>query len=379
MKKIKQWLCDTGVFFTMALVLLCFGILHIVQPDLTFSQRENRPLQQRPHVELAGLLDGSFQKQSEAWASDQFFARTAFVQMKSNLVALLGKRELQGVILGKDGILFQKIDAVEEATIQQKAELLNSFAKQHKDISISMMLVPNKAAIWKEKLPDYEREEHPLEDIQSLHRQLDDSIQWIDVVETFQEHRKEELYYASDHHWTSLGASYAFDVWRRASKHEEATSYTVYTVNADFYGTLANTSGYYKGKKDHVDIYVPEKEQDVIVTYVEEQKRSASVFEKDKAASANPYEVFFGGNHGRMQIDTATPGRHLLVIKDSYANCFLPFLLPYYRSITIVDPRYYYDDVTTLIKEQDIQEVLFLYNANTFFADTSLQEIIGEE
>lgn len=77
-----------------------------------------------------------------------------------------------------------------------------------------------------------------------------------------------------------------------------------------------------------------------------------------------------------MKIDTAQTGKRLLVIKDSYANCFLPFLVPYYKSITVVDPRYYYDDLDKLIKEQDIQEILFLYNANTFFSDTSLGELL---
>lgn len=187
------------------------------------------------------------------------------------------------------------------------------------------------------------------------------------------------LYYASDHHWTTRGAAVAFDAWCAAEKNKRKTDYEVYTVNDQFYGTLANASGYYRGKKDHVDIYVPEKSQELVVTYVQEQRRTATVFERDKAASANPYDVFFGGNHGLMQLDTAQSGKRLLVIKDSYANCFLPFLIPYYKSITVVDPRYYYDDLDKLIEEQGIQEILFLYNANTFFSDDSLNEILKKE
>ena len=69
-----------------------------------------------------------------------------------------------------------------------------------------------------------------------------------------------------------------------------------------------------------------------------------------------------------------TENKRLLVFKDSYANCFLPFLIPYYKSITVVDPRYYYDDLDKLIEEQGIQEILFLYNANYLFSDDSLNE-----
>lgn len=64
-----------------------------------------------------------------------------------------------------------------------------------------------------------------------------------------------------------------------------------------------------------------------------------------------------------------------MVIKDSYANCFVPFLIPHYKEITMIDPRYYYEDVNKEIADSDIQDVLFLYNANTFFEDNSLSSI----
>ena len=84
--------------------------------------------------------------------------------------------------------------------------------------------------------------------------------------------------------------------------------------------------------------------------------------------------MFFGGNFPQIKISTATESeRTLLVLKDSYANCFVPFLAPYYRTIIMVDPRYYYGDLEELMEVENIQEVLYLYNANTFFSDTSLE------
>jgi hypothetical protein len=68
--------------------------------------------------------------------------------------------------------------------------------------------------------------------------------------------------------------------------------------------------------------------------------------------------------------------RNLLVIKDSYANCFIPFLTQDYRTITVVDPRYYYENIATVIKANDIDEVLFLYNANTFFSDNYMRMML---
>ena len=68
-----------------------------------------------------------------------------------------------------------------------------------------------------------------------------------------------------------------------------------------------------------------------------------------------------------------------MVIKDSYANSFVPFLIPYYREIVMVDPRYYYGNMRKMMKSEDLDEVLFLYNANTFFADTSMAEVTADQ
>ena len=90
------------------------------------------------------------------------------------------------------------------------------------------------------------------------------------------------------------------------------------------------------------------------------------------------YQVFFGGNHTRITISTTVANeKNLLVFKDSFANCFIQFLLPYYQTITIIDPRYYYDSVDTLIENSSITNVLFLYNANTFVRDNSLADVIA--
>ena len=89
--------------------------------------------------------------------------------------------------------------------------------------------------------------------------------------------------------------------------------------------------------------------------------------------------MFFGGNHTRIDIDSpGAPNRSLLIFKDSYANCFVQFLLPYYRNITIIDPRYYYDDIEHLISERGVTDILYLYNVNTFMSDTSLADILND-
>ena len=76
---------------------------------------------------------------------------------------------------------------------------------------------------------------------------------------------------------------------------------------------------------------------------------------------------------------TNDKGRKLLIFKDSYANCFVPFLVPYYTEIVMVDPRYYYDNVQTLMNNKGITDVLFLYNMDTFLTDNSLADVLSGE
>ena len=76
---------------------------------------------------------------------------------------------------------------------------------------------------------------------------------------------------------------------------------------------------------------------------------------------------------------TADTGRCLLVFKDSYANCMMQFLYPYYEHITMIDPRYYYDNVEKVISSESITDVLFLYNLDTFLSDSSLADTLATQ
>ena len=116
-----------------------------------------------------------------------------------------------------------------------------------------------------------------------------------------------------------------------------------------------------------------------MVTYEAEQKKSASLYEPEYLRSDDPYMVFFGGNHAKITIETAAESsRKILVFKDSYANSFIPFLLEDYELITVIDPRYYYDDLDTLIKLNGYTDVLFLYNVNMLAEDRNLQGVLKE-
>lgn len=114
------------------------------------------------------------------------------------------------------------------------------------------------------------------------------------------------------------------------------------------------------------------------VIYDSAQEKAGSMFVSSALDTKDKYTVFFGGNHPLVTLKTtANTGKVLLLFKDSYANCFVQFLIPYYDQIVMVDPRYYYDNADQLITQRAVTDVLFLYNDSTFIADTALSDTLN--
>ena len=127
-------------------------------------------------------------------------------------------------------------------------------------------------------------------------------------------------------------------------------------------------------REDKIEICVPKKSEGTyVVNFESSGDKTASLFFKDKLKNKNHYEVFLGGNYDKVIISTVSPSkRSLLLIKDSYANCMIPMLTPYFNKIVVIDPRYLTDSLDSIVKENDFSHMMYLYNVNTLFEDSSL-------
>ena len=265
---------------------------------------------------------------------------------------------------------------IDDDSVNDNLNAIREFAQRHEDVNTVMSLVPNAAYILEQLTPANAPVRDQSQDIALAEETVGDVLTFVDLTETMSSHRDEAIYYKTDHHWTSLGARYAFDtIYSALGISEPAQDYTVYPVSHTFSGTLATKSGYDRSR-DTIDIYVPQDvSTEYVVNYVEEGEKTASMYESRTLEQKDQYEVFFGGNHSRIDITTPVEeNKNLLIFKDSYANCFIPFFQPYFRSIIVIDPRYYYDDVDRLVTDNSITDILFLYNVDTFMTDTSLAD-----
>lgn len=374
----KIYIKVAGIFLGFLIIACAFNLF---SKDREYSEFENRMLAQKPEFSVARLLNGQYMSDMEAYVADQFFIRDKWINLKVMEDLVLGKRESNGVYIGKKDYLMEVLSPPNQPALDKNLEAINSFALTHKDVHTVMTLVPNAAYIYDQLIPKNAPVRDQAEDIAYVQQKVGDSVAFVDLIETMKSHKEEAIYYKTDHHWTSLAARYAFDVLSAPLGIEDPTeNYEIYPVTHSFQGTLASKSGYDKAK-DTIEIYIPQGvNTECVVNYTDEQRKSASVYCSEALEKKDKYEVFFGGNQSCIEISMPVEEeKNLLIFKDSYANCLIPFLIPYYRNIIVIDPRYYYEDIERLMHENTITDVLFLYNADTFLTDNSLADILISE
>lgn len=367
-----------GIFLFFLIIAFAFNLF---SKDKKYSESENRMLAQKPEFSMANLASGKYMKDMEDYVTDQFFIRDKWINLKVLEDLALGKRESNGVYIGKKDHLMEIPTAPNQKALDNNLDAISNFSASHPDINTVMTLIPNAAYVYNHLVPRNAPVRDQEADIKYVQSAVGTSLNFVDLTKTITSHKDEEIYYKTDHHWTTLGAKYAFDALSTALGIDSPTQeYTIYPVTHSFQGTLTSKSGYDKGK-DTIELYIPQNvNTDCLVNFVDEGKRTASMYESAALENKDKYEVFFGGNHSRVDISTPMEGKkNLLLFKDSYANCFIPFLVPYYRNIIVIDPRYYYDNIESLITDNEITDILFLYNVNTFLGDTSLGDVLAAE
>jgi len=375
----KKYINLLGLLFIGILVF--FPLASLILPDTKLSENENRILTQLPRFSVDSIIDGRYMKKMQKYTADQLVARNFWIYTKTSTDRLIGKNSSNGVYFGGKSTLIENFDPLPADATEQTKAALNTFAEKHSDLNHYFMLVPNAISVTDEKLPAYAPVLNQNDYIDGFTAGLSKKLTVLDPRPILEQNRDQLLYYKTDHHWTTLGAWLSFQgVADAMGIKPDTDAYTVYPVTHSFSGALASKSGYLTFTTDTIDVYVPKSEDTYsVVNYVEEQKKSPSFYSSEQLKAKDKYAVFLEGNHPIIKIkNSVANGKNLLVIKDSYANAFIPFLAPFYSEITVIDPRYYYDSIDALIADAQITDILYLFNANTFFRDTTLEPVLND-
>lgn len=360
----------------LASIVLVFTAGDLIQGDRFFSELENKVLAKRPAFSVEDLFAGKYTKAYETYLSDQFVGREKWITIKTRMDLALQKTELNGVYLGSDGYLIEQHLPQDYSSVLEtkKIALLEKLVTRW---DADVMLVPTADNILTEKLPAYALCYDEAGFLEQVAGRIGEE-HYIDVYSALRRHKDEEIYYRTDHHWTTLGAYYAYLAWMEA-KEQEGERYAadaMETVTESFLGTLHSKVNL-QVRPDKIT-YFPETAGRPMKVIYDLKDTKDTCYEESYLDTKNKYGYFLDDNHAFIEIDTDYHnGKVLFVMKDSYANCFVPLLIPYYEKIYIMDLRYFNGRLFQFMESYEPEEgmdVLILYNCIHFLEEFAYVE-----
>ena len=213
-----------------------------------------------------------------------------------------------------------------------------------------------------------------------MNERLGDKATVYDLRDTLSAHKDEYIYYRTDHHWTADGAFYAYENYV-SSKGMTPLAYDAipWKTVEDFYGTNYSSARKWNAVPDviqYADFPNPLVVYDVEQEDGTYQDETGGLYELSYFDTRDKYRAFLRGNNAFSTVKGNGEGK-LLVIKDSYANAFVPYLVEHYAEIAIVDFRANNQRIDQILSEGQYDRILVLYSLNGFSTDTTLAGKIG--
>ena len=187
----------------------------------------------------------------------------------------------------------------------------------------------------------------------------------INVVNThakMKEHKDEYMYFKTDHHWTNLGAYYAYTAFAESVGFTPTplSSFEHIIINKEYHGSYY---GYTKDERvkyfsDEIHVYIPTKPHTMQITTADSTRK----YDCSIIRNRTTYLAFIGGDNAFTEINVPSnpQDRSILVFKDSFGDAFVPYLCEHYGNIYVVDPRYFKGDLGTTMADKKITDVLFV-------------------
>lgn len=362
-----------------AAVLLFGGaLLNLFWPKRTQIELENRKAAQFPAFSIEGLLDGSWQSFFATWMQDQFVLRDQWINaQRATDEIVFQKVEEGGILIGKDQWMFTKLFTVDDSTQKQldkNVQAVSDFAAKYPG-KVAFLLAPSASVIYSEELPAGA----PMVDenamLDEIFSEIGQNADVLDLRDVFTANKDQYLYFKTDHHWTPLGAYLAYQQFctlKGLTPFDCATRESA-TVE-DFQGTHYSATRLWNVENDSITYYPLENPMTIFRITGEAQyepETTENLINTEKFSTRDKYAAFLDGNNGYSVIEGNGTGS-ILVVKDSYANSFIPYLTENYAKIGVVDFRNFKYGLDSTIAQEGYDQILILYNFQTFIADTNL-------
>ena len=405
--KMKAGYAPAFIFAGFILVMMGWFVFNTVTyfangTEKEFSPSEKRILADFPQVlksdsdkkttgenamdALQNVASGDFGKGFETFFSDHFPVRKFWVGTNAYATLYEGYNGANGVYHCAEGYLINE-PVPEDNQIDNNLENLTDFKLDIGDTPMTAMFVPSTGYVADDKLPLVHKTYRDDEYFDKISKVLKNGgVDFVDLRDTFKTEHKNgsQLYYKTDHHWTTRGAYTAYkqlcEKLGITPTPESAFSIEKY---GDFYGTTYSKSGFWFTPPDTVEVWnnranTPDK-INVTIRDGKTEKNQNSMFFYEHDKEEDKYPIFIDGNHFYTEITNKNAkGGTIVVIKDSFSHCMAPFLAENYSKVIMVDMRYNGNtDVTELVKKEKAEQVLVLYGIDNFAEDTDLGHLWG--
>jgi hypothetical protein len=390
----KSWAVAITLFFFLP--LLGLGLASVWSPDYPYSLAENRALAQKPVFSRGELFSGRWTSDFDEYYTDQFPARERLMWLSRSAEQILyitlegGSAVIEGdfnldiagtvaqsgdnlfLIIG-DRIMHMPEYDPDNAALY--AAFLGRVQNALPDRRVISMVVPNSFPFYAPGtyMTDARDQRRA---IGELYASLDPRIITVDAYTALDAHKEEAIYFRTDHHWTARGAYHAYTAFCGALGIGPCDAGTWETGYYEGF-----IGGFYRQVQQHphaaaadnpdtAEIFIPPTAYTAVVYSDASMSggQGIAVVNADLPEdTANKYAAFTEGDHPLIRIRTAAGnGRSIAVVKESYANAFIPFLLAHYENIYVIDFRYFNREgqpalkLDSFVTEHGIEDVLVI-------------------
>ena len=365
MKKAKFHEILTCVLFCGFIGIM--GLFYLVLPKSDFSALEKRELEKAPILTWQTLTSGQFGADLESYMADHMPGRDFYVGLGAYYDLALGQQYTKDILLAENDRLVEQPVVWDEDQVIKNMKYINRFA-QNLGQNVDLILVPSAGFILQDTIRGFH---DPYTDDAIIDRIYDlagEGVRSLDLLALYQNvNKKDEIYYRTDHHWTSYGAFMAYRAYMQCLNRD-------YRAQADF--TIQSHAGFRGSTYSRSALWLTPSEQIELwygsnLTVTTDAGVHDGPFYLERLNDADMYTVFLNGNQPMVRIvNPANAGKgKILVIRDSYANCIGPFLAESYEEVVMVDLRYYKQALSALVAQEGFDNILVMYSIGNFMTD----------
>ncbi len=373
----------------LSAVILAVPLLFWLRPVPDYSEAENRMLTSTPSFTADSLFSGDYTKGLSAYLQDRLPLRSTLLSVKSAAEYGALRQENNRIMTAQGGYLVKRFEYSDQnlSTFRQNIAAIDGLIqalKKHQKPAV-FVCAPRAVDVLIDRCPAFVEE--PTErSVWQILKQSD--TQAITFTDLLREKAKagESVWYRTDHHWTTLGAYYAYTALGAPLGYRPLPreAFAEQTICKDFYGTSHAAAAIPICRADTVRAMRYQGDETFVCTDRITGKTENGLYRPEMLNARDKYQYFLGGNTAHLHIAKApsSPRPTLLIIKDSYAQSAVPFLARHF-DIELIDLRYFRGDATEVIHDivnsPNYAGTLVLYNADTLTGEAGLTHISTEK